>query len=104
MNKSPAVSTSDVCVCVLCLCVHTLNALWAYVILFTTCVWERDAAVVCDVFDSRHRAAHLHLFITQHMHTHTGTHIKFMAFNGPQLYSASVCKDLQEKGTGQSGH
>lgn len=74
-----------------------MNTLWAYVSLCSTCDCERDAGVSCDVCDSAHRAAHLHLFITQHMHTRTGTHTKFMAFNGPKLYSASVCEDLQEK-------
>lgn len=52
--------------------------------------------MVCDVSDAL-RAAHLHLFIAQLMRTHTGTHIKFMAFNGRKLYLASMCKNLQEK-------
>lgn len=60
------------CMCA-CVCVFTLNAFWSYVTLCSTCVWERDAAVVCDVFDSTHRAAHLHLFMTQHIDTHTYT-------------------------------
>lgn len=61
-----------VCVC-LCVCARafTLNVLCAYVTPCSTWVWERDAAVVGDLFDSTHRAARLHLFITQHMpHVH----------------------------------
>jgi len=41
-------------------------------------VCQRDSAVLCS------RAAHLHLFISQHMHTHRA-HIRFMGFNGPEL-------------------
>lgn len=60
------------CVCAsVCVCVHNVNVFWAYVTLGTTCVWKRDAAVVCDVFDGTHSAANLHLFITR-----TCTHIQ----------------------------
>lgn len=45
---------------------------------------------VCDVCRSASSLIHH----AAHAHTHARTHVKFMAFNGPQLYLADVREEL----------
>lgn len=62
------------CVCIYCVCasvcVHNVNVFWAYVTLGTTCVWKRDAAVVCDVFLMA-RTVQQTFTYSLHAHAHT---------------------------------
>lgn len=74
------------------MCSHR-GGLGSYVTHLATCFREQDTAAVCG--DAKRRAAHLHLFSTQHIHIQT--HAKFMAFNGPELSLASgKCRKVSQ--------